>query len=45
MVNLPVMSPFKKRYSWVQLAGHTGEHAAGAARMCGCPWEGGTKQR
>lgn len=31
MVNLPVMSPFKKRYSWVQLAGHTGEHAAGAA--------------
>lgn len=27
MVNLPVMSPFKKRYAWVQLAGHTGEHA------------------
>lgn len=26
MVNLPVMSPFKRRYSWVQLAGHTGEH-------------------
>lgn len=26
MVNLPVMSPFKKRYAWVQLAGHTGEH-------------------
>lgn len=25
-MNLPVMSPFKKRYSWVQLAGHTGEH-------------------
>lgn len=25
MVNLPVMSPFRKRYSWVQLAGHTGE--------------------
>lgn len=25
MVNLPVISPFKKRYSWVQLAGHTGE--------------------
>lgn len=24
MVNLPVISPFKKRYSWVQLAGHTG---------------------
>ena len=23
MVNLPVMSPFKKRYAWVQLAGHT----------------------
>ena len=28
MVNLPVMSPFKKRYAWVQLAGHTGEHRA-----------------
>lgn len=25
IVNLPVISPFKKRYSWVQLAGHTGE--------------------
>ncbi|XP_047396717.1 inositol-trisphosphate 3-kinase A isoform X2 [Sciurus carolinensis] len=25
MVNLPVMSPFKKRYAWVQLAGHTGK--------------------
>lgn len=25
MVNLPVISPFKRRYSWVQLAGHTGE--------------------
>ncbi|KAK2103771.1 hypothetical protein P7K49_017627 [Saguinus oedipus] len=23
MVNLPVISPFKKRYAWVQLAGHT----------------------
>uniref|UniRef100_A0A8W4FM71 Kinase n=1 Tax=Sus scrofa TaxID=9823 RepID=A0A8W4FM71_PIG len=30
MVNLPVMSPFKKRYAWVQLAGHTGEHVADA---------------
>jgi hypothetical protein len=29
MVNLPVMSPFKKRYAWVQLAGHTGEHHDG----------------
>ncbi|GAB1286748.1 Inositol-trisphosphate 3-kinase A [Apodemus speciosus] len=28
MVNLPVMSPFKKRYSWVQLAGHTGSFKA-----------------
>lgn len=40
MVNLPVISPFKKRYAWVQLAGHTGEHATGAAGMCGCPGEG-----
>ncbi|KAI1237892.1 hypothetical protein IHE44_0013984 [Lamprotornis superbus] len=29
MVNLPVISPFKKRYSWVQLAGHTGKKEAG----------------
>ncbi|XP_054683456.1 inositol-trisphosphate 3-kinase A isoform X2 [Grus americana] len=28
MVNLPVISPFKKRYSWVQLAGHTGSFKA-----------------
>ncbi|KAL9849319.1 inositol-trisphosphate 3-kinase A isoform 1-T1 [Geothlypis trichas] len=28
MVNLPVISPFKKRYSWVQLAGHTGNFKA-----------------
>ncbi|KAF3830421.1 hypothetical protein GH733_004240 [Mirounga leonina] len=28
MVNLPVMSPFKKRYAWVQLAGHTGSFKA-----------------
>ncbi|XP_013368056.1 PREDICTED: inositol-trisphosphate 3-kinase A [Chinchilla lanigera] len=28
MVNLPVMSPFRKRYSWVQLAGHTGNFKA-----------------
>ncbi|XP_036134152.1 inositol-trisphosphate 3-kinase A [Molossus molossus] len=28
VVNLPVMSPFKKRYSWVQLAGHTGSFKA-----------------
>ncbi|XP_023568627.1 inositol-trisphosphate 3-kinase A isoform X2 [Octodon degus] len=28
MVNLPVMSPFRKRYSWVQLAGHTGSFKA-----------------
>ncbi|KAJ7344821.1 hypothetical protein JRQ81_000771 [Phrynocephalus forsythii] len=28
IVNLPVISPFKKRYSWVQLAGHTGSFKA-----------------
>ncbi|XP_072479976.1 inositol-trisphosphate 3-kinase A isoform X2 [Notamacropus eugenii] len=28
MVNLPVISPFKKRYAWVQLAGHTGSFKA-----------------
>ncbi|KAM7163786.1 inositol-trisphosphate 3-kinase A isoform 1-T1 [Macrochelys suwanniensis] len=28
MVNLPIISPFKKRYSWVQLAGHTGSFKA-----------------
>ncbi|XP_004481563.1 inositol-trisphosphate 3-kinase A [Dasypus novemcinctus] len=28
MVSLPVMSPFKKRYAWVQLAGHTGSFKA-----------------
>lgn len=28
MVNLPVISPFKRRYSWVQLAGHTGSFKA-----------------
>lgn len=33
MVNLPVMSPFKKRYSWVQLAGHTGEHCCKWVRL------------
>lgn len=31
MVNLPVISPFKKRYAWVQLAGHTGEPRGGWA--------------
>lgn len=41
MVNLPVISPFKKRYSWVQLAGHTGERCnfrsfgSGTRRMSG----------
>lgn len=35
MVNLPVMSPFKKRYAWVQLAGHTGEHVADAGAVGG----------
>ncbi|XP_060616716.2 inositol-trisphosphate 3-kinase A [Anolis sagrei] len=28
IVNLPIISPFKKRYSWVQLAGHTGSFKA-----------------
>ncbi|EPQ03989.1 Inositol-trisphosphate 3-kinase A [Myotis brandtii] len=28
MVNMPVISPFKKRYAWVQLAGHTGSFKA-----------------
>lgn len=42
MVNLPVMSPFKKRYAWVQLAGHTGEHRAGAGRGW---WRAGARQR
>uniref|UniRef100_A0A8C5SVC4 Kinase n=1 Tax=Laticauda laticaudata TaxID=8630 RepID=A0A8C5SVC4_LATLA len=28
IVNLPVISPFKRRYSWVQLAGHTGSFKA-----------------
>ncbi|XP_077178936.1 inositol-trisphosphate 3-kinase A [Paroedura picta] len=28
IVSLPVISPFKKRYSWVQLAGHTGSFKA-----------------
>ncbi|XP_019500388.1 PREDICTED: inositol-trisphosphate 3-kinase A [Hipposideros armiger] len=28
MVNLPVISPFKRRYAWVQLAGHTGSFKA-----------------
>ncbi|XP_038597010.1 inositol-trisphosphate 3-kinase A [Tachyglossus aculeatus] len=28
MVNLPVISPFKKRQPWVQLAGHTGSFKA-----------------
>ncbi|XP_060030996.1 inositol-trisphosphate 3-kinase A [Erinaceus europaeus] len=32
MVNMPVMSPFKRRYSWVQLAGHTGSFKAAGAR-------------
>ncbi|XP_032085242.1 inositol-trisphosphate 3-kinase A isoform X2 [Thamnophis elegans] len=31
IVNLPVISPFKKRYSWVQLAGHTGSFKAADA--------------
>lgn len=44
MVNMPVISPFKKRYAWVQLAGHTGEH--GQARVGRVrPGEGGTRQR
>lgn len=34
MVNLPVISPFKKRYSWVQLAGHTGKMDL----QCVCLW-------
>lgn len=38
MVNLPVMSPFRKRYSWVQLAGHTGEHHCRWVRLL--PQEG-----
>lgn len=45
MVNLPVMSPFKKRYAWVQLAGHTGERGAGAGREGGCLEEEGTRRR
>lgn len=45
MVNLPVMSPFKRRYAWVQLAGHTGEHRAGAGGAGGCPGKEGTGQR
>lgn len=40
MVNLPVMSPFKKRYAWVQLAGHTGEHGAVAGAGGGGREEG-----
>ncbi|XP_063146008.1 inositol-trisphosphate 3-kinase A isoform X2 [Candoia aspera] len=28
IVSLPVIGPFKKRYSWVQLAGHTGSFKA-----------------
>lgn len=40
MVNLPVMSPFKKRYAWVQLAGHTGEHRAVAGAGGGGREEG-----
>ncbi|XP_029454479.1 LOW QUALITY PROTEIN: inositol-trisphosphate 3-kinase A [Rhinatrema bivittatum] len=30
IVNLPIISPFKRRYSWVQLAGHTGSFKAAA---------------
>ena len=46
MVNLPVMSPFKKRYAWVQLAGHTGKHGvvAGAGRRPGGRDLGATNQ-
>ncbi|XP_030070249.1 inositol-trisphosphate 3-kinase A [Microcaecilia unicolor] len=31
IVKLPIISPFKRRYSWVQLAGHTGSFKAAAS--------------
>lgn len=45
MVNMPVISPFKKRYAWVQLAGHTGEHGQARVGRVRTGWGGSVNWR